>query len=449
MVWYKSFLKRIGLLVCFAGLFVDAGFAEIKMNFGQIFGVGLRGSTIASGDLNGDGHPDLAVANMFSHSVSVAYNDGSGRFGQFEEIQLEQEKKHPVAVDIGDLDDDGRNDIVLAHIQKVGDSSEVPYDGAEIITIFFNEDGSLEQKAFGIWGVPSWVKVADINNNGVNDILVGNNGNLVLRPDFIGQTDGGIYPYLNLGNREFVGLSSQTIVGSIVHFVYSDFDDDGLKDVVGIDQGTLGLSGFSGELVIEDPKIDYFKGTSSGVEYDESKFILLENKPWSIDTGDFDGDGETDIIVAIVGDMDFVSFSGENAFVATYQFNGTRFSRSKIIPTPGVAFFVLAEDYDMDGDDDFAVTVQEIVETPDGNLQVPTLRIYENDGFGNFTEISSHELQEEPRYAVKDDFDDDGDTDIAVLCSINDVGGAANAYNGQVYTFFNDAITSVGNWELY
>ena len=36
--------------------------------------------SIAIGDLNGDGAPDLAVANFFSHNVSMQLGNGDGTF---------------------------------------------------------------------------------------------------------------------------------------------------------------------------------------------------------------------------------------------------------------------------------------------------------------------------------------------------------------------------------
>jgi hypothetical protein len=45
------------------------------------FGTGISPNSVAIGDLNGDGKPDLAVTSYSSSTVSVLLGSGNGTFG--------------------------------------------------------------------------------------------------------------------------------------------------------------------------------------------------------------------------------------------------------------------------------------------------------------------------------------------------------------------------------
>ena len=57
--------------------------AQCPPNFGGVtnFGVGSFPYSVAVGDFNGDGRPDLAVANQSGNNVSILLGTGSGSFG--------------------------------------------------------------------------------------------------------------------------------------------------------------------------------------------------------------------------------------------------------------------------------------------------------------------------------------------------------------------------------
>ncbi len=81
------------------------------------YATGFRSSDVAVGDLNGDGRPDLAVANMgglgTTGSVSVLLQDPANP-GAFRPARNYPGRFLPVAVAIGDLNGDGLPDIAVA-----------------------------------------------------------------------------------------------------------------------------------------------------------------------------------------------------------------------------------------------------------------------------------------------------------------------------------------------
>src|SRR5262249_15123233 len=71
----------------------------------------------AIGDLDGDGHPDLVVANSASNSLTLLFGIGDGRFGNGRfGVRLELAAgSRPRALAVADLDRDGALDIVAAN----------------------------------------------------------------------------------------------------------------------------------------------------------------------------------------------------------------------------------------------------------------------------------------------------------------------------------------------
>lgn len=79
--------------------------------------VGRQPTAMVSADFDRDGRPDLAVANRIEHSVSILLNrtpmgSSTAHFAPAFEILLDGA---PVDLATGDLDGDGRPDLVVAH----------------------------------------------------------------------------------------------------------------------------------------------------------------------------------------------------------------------------------------------------------------------------------------------------------------------------------------------
>ena len=67
----------VAALLCLA----PAAVAQVSFSSATNFATGSDPVSVAIGDLDADGTPDLATANNFGDSVSVLLGDGAGGFG--------------------------------------------------------------------------------------------------------------------------------------------------------------------------------------------------------------------------------------------------------------------------------------------------------------------------------------------------------------------------------
>ena len=79
---------------------------------GQKFAAGSFPVSVRVADVNGDGHPDLVVANASSNDVSVLLGQGDGTFQPEQHFAV---GTNPVSVAVADVNGDGHPDLVVAY----------------------------------------------------------------------------------------------------------------------------------------------------------------------------------------------------------------------------------------------------------------------------------------------------------------------------------------------
>lgn len=98
---------RVPMVASASPRFLDATGAPIAEEF-ESFGLSARFA-----DLNGDGAPDLYVANDFEDLDQLWYNDGAGRFRLADWRALRRMSNSSMGIDIGDVNGDGRFDLFV------------------------------------------------------------------------------------------------------------------------------------------------------------------------------------------------------------------------------------------------------------------------------------------------------------------------------------------------
>jgi hypothetical protein len=137
----------------------------------QTFAVGNLPSAVAVGDFNGDGRPDLVVANVNSNFLSVLLNttpvgSSTPTFGVQQTFATDA-AVHAVAV--ADFNGDGRPDIVASHDGDVLVFLNTTPIGSSVLSF-------APAKTFAVGTRANAVVVGDFNGDGRPDIATANNG---------------------------------------------------------------------------------------------------------------------------------------------------------------------------------------------------------------------------------------------------------------------------------
>jgi len=129
-------------------------------------GSGDHPTSVAVGDLDGDGSSDLAVANSASGTVSVFVNTGNGTFRPQVMYPVGE---GPSAVAVTDLDGDGHPDLALAN------------SGGTVGVLLNLGDGTFAPQQTWATGInPQSLAVGDLNRDGHPDLVVANSGDVTL-----------------------------------------------------------------------------------------------------------------------------------------------------------------------------------------------------------------------------------------------------------------------------
>ena len=231
---------------------------------------------IAEGDFTGNGQIDLAVADEGSSSVTILLGNGNGTFQVLPPIPIGQPNfpTFPEAIVAGSFTDSGHTDLAVADV------------GTDQVTVLLgNGDGTFQPQApitlpDGSASILSLV-AGDFRDNGITDLAVAVtdyfNGDFV--DVLLGNGDGTFQPPapISLGFGVYpVGI------------VAGDFTGNGLLDLATADSNGNGTDDYSvylnnGNGTFQGPSPYALGGTGSST---------------AIVTGDFTGDGQTDLAIS-------------------------------------------------------------------------------------------------------------------------------------------------------
>ena len=220
--------------------------------------VGLQPVSVAVGDFNGDGAPDIATANENSNSVSIRLGDGLGGFSGTTDVAV---GSSPQSVAVGDFDGDGWQDLATANTSsnsvsiRLGDG-QGGFSGTTNITV-----GSS----------PRSVAVGDFDGDGWQDLATAN------------TSSSSVSIRLGDGQGGFSGTTNVTVGIGPISVAVGDFNGDGKQDLATANAGSSSVS----------IRLGNGQGGFSG-----TTDVAVGSQPYSVAVGDFNGDGHQDIATA-------------------------------------------------------------------------------------------------------------------------------------------------------
>jgi hypothetical protein len=367
------------------------------------YATGNGPQAVVTGDINGDGKPDLTTINYQGNTVSVMLGKGDGTF---QAAKTYSTGTGPVSLAVGDINGDGKLDLVTANL------------GGDLSVLLGNGDGTFGSATSvslpdggGLTQAPLSMAVGDLNGDGKLDLVVTGQTSYSQQYGFFG-TYGYYGPYFRTvyqgyvnvlvgdGKGGFTAGDTQALNSTTPSSVQvGDLNGDGKPDVVTANQD---LS-----------SVGVLLGNGDGTLGTETDYNV-SGSPTSVAVGDLNGDGKLDVVTANGASVSALLGNGDGTFQTAKQssFGAT------------VESLALA---DLNGDGNL-----DVVATNSSGGKVNALL---GKGDGTFSPPVTATVGSDPLAVAAGDFNGDGKPDLAV----------ANAGSANVSVLLNDGTWPAAN----
>jgi hypothetical protein len=311
---------------------------------------------VHAADLTGDGHDDLVLLPQLPGEppLLLVWEPHGGFVPPAVILPIDADGLVHLARS-EDLDEDGRNDLVLVD------------SGSRVMVLLQQPDGTLAAPlAYAAWPNVREVLLADVDENGSRDVLTIGSGPATL---LAGTGTGSFGPALGLPDRPR-------------DLAAADFDGDGRDELVSLDDD-------GSPLLVHGA--DAFGGWGVPAEVD------VGSGARRIVAGRFTDDEPPDLLVVRGGE-------GSSALLLVQGKAGGGFEPPLVTPLAFTAAWGWTVDVDDDGLLDVLVT----------EIPPATIHVLQNTGGGAFAETALLGPFQSPRKAAGSDLTGDGKTDVVV-----------------------------------
>jgi len=335
---------------------------------------------LATGDFDGNGSIDIAIPNPTNHTLSVLMDQGSGLMTTVLPVGI-----NPTSVAVDDLNDDGRDDIAVGN--RASDTVSI---------VLATETSFADHVEYDVDGSPVGLALGDVDQDGNTDFVVANDSSSVTvwLGDGLGAFDGREDYSLEADEGEF---SHGVNRPRPVDLALADIDFDVFLDAITANE-------FSESLTLLMSEGDGSFGSPLTVDGGRS--------PNALTVGMVDEDATPDIVVAQSGDdvVNILYGNGDGSFDSYDILESRNFGASYETLDAG----------DLDGDDvkDLIVSDNEFTE------------ILISDGAGGVLKTQTV-LGEKAQLR-----DVDGDSDLDLI----------GYYDNDLITYLNDGQGNFGTF---